>query len=123
MDATLRVSAGDIGNEELQSLTRKLIVSINQETDIKASLPESQSAPGARGLEISIGQILVTALTSGAIAELFRLLRAYFERRPALTVEIHLPDGRKFDVSAKKLEKDQLEQTLGAAHEFVSIEK
>lgn len=118
MNVNMKIISDDTVDEDLQKLTRELLNAVNDETDATALLPESKSKTGDRGDAISIGQIILTALTSGTVVALFGVLKAYFERKPSMIIDFKRSDGQQFTVKAEQLSKTQIGQTLTLANKF-----
>ncbi|MGX9727430.1 MAG: effector-associated constant component EACC1 [Candidatus Electronema sp. VV] len=105
--------------EDLQSLTARLLRSINQETDLTATLPEERGGAGAKGDAVTIGQIILTALGSGgAVAALLTVLKSYVERKPTLRFEVKTADGRELKIEAEHLSPEQIAQTMQAVKQL-----
>ncbi len=104
--------------EDLQNLTAGLLRSINQETDLTARLPEERGGAGAKGDVVTIGTIILAALSSGTVVALLQVLKAYIERKPTLRFEIEAADGRKLKIEAEHLSPEQLAQTLHAVKQL-----
>lgn len=119
MAVSMMISSQNADAEELQQLTLELMNTMNSETDVGAALPEIKSEAGSRGDAVTLGQIILTALTSGTVVALFEVLRAYFERKPSLEIELQRTDGEKISIRAEQVGRDQLDQTIGLADRFL----
>ncbi len=119
MDTKLKIISTDLGAEDLQNLTRDLAKTLNKETDVAASLPEGTGDVGDKGDPITLGMILLAALEGGAVAALFGVLKAYFERKPLLTMEFERQDGQKFKIQAEHLDENQIAKTVELANDFL----
>jgi hypothetical protein len=120
VDAILKIISSDLAAEDLQALTRELSQNLNRETEVNADLPEEAGGPGTRGGAVElVGQILLTALSSGTVAALFNILKSYLERKPSLEMEFQRSDGQKLRVRAEDLDKGQIQQTMKLANEFL----
>ena len=64
MDAALKLTSIDLDAEDLQDLSRDLANTLNRETELEATLPEESGEPGTRGDAITLGQIILTALSA-----------------------------------------------------------
>jgi hypothetical protein len=111
IDARLSLHNSEMSDEDIQELTVALRRSLQQETDLSARLPEEIGGPGSKGDAVTIGLILLTALSSGTVVALLQVLKSYVERKPTLRIEIEHPDGRKVKIEAEHLSVAQIEQT------------
>ena len=118
MDATLQLIAGDLSGGDLQKLTLDLSRTLNDETDAISVIPENPGGSGNKGDPITLGTLILTALSSGTVVALFNVLKSYIERKPSLEMEFKREDGRQFKIKAEQLNKDQIDQTLQMANDF-----
>ena len=119
MDATLSLHDSQMAAEDLQSLTARLLRSINQETDLTARLPEECGGADAKGDAVTIGQIILAALGSGgAVAALLTVLKSCVERKPTLRFEVKTADGRELKIEAEHLSPEQIAQTMQAVKQL-----
>ncbi len=118
MDSTLQLTASDLSDEDLQKLTRELSKTLNDETEAKATLPEETGGPGSKGDPITLGTIILTALSSGTVVALFNVLKSYIERKSSLAIEFKRKDGQQLKIKAEQLNKHQIDQTIQIANDF-----
>lgn len=110
MEAKLKVSLAGIEDGVVQELTRDLCRTLNSEEGVGARLAEGPAARGARGEAITVGGIILSFISSGAALALVNVIKAYFERRPSLEVE--LQNGRrKVRIRAENLGAGQIDRT------------
>ena len=119
MDSTLYLSANDLSDEDIQKLTLELSKTLNNETEAKATIPEKPGEPGSKGDPITLGTIILTALTSGTVVALFNVIKSYIERKPSLEFEFTRKDGQQLKIKAEQLNKDQIDQTIQMANDFI----
>lgn len=119
MEATLKITSDDLDEKKLQDLTRDLTNTLNRETVLTATLPEEAGEEGAKGDPITLGTILLAAIKSGAVVALFEVLKAYFERKPSLAIEIERGDGQKIKIGAEQLDEEQIGKTIELANDFL----
>ena len=119
MDSTLQLAANDLSGEDLQKLTLELSKTLNDETEAKATIPEKSGGPGSKGDPITLGTIILTALSSGTVVALFNVIKSYIERKPSLELQLKSKDGREFNIQAEQLHKDQIEHTIQLAKDFI----
>jgi hypothetical protein len=115
----LTISSEDLAHEDLHNISLDLVRIINSETDALAELPESNGATGAKGDAVTIGQVILTALTSGAVVALFRIFKAYIERRPSLTIEIKNSEGKTLKITETQLRKGQVDHIIELVDKFI----
>jgi hypothetical protein len=118
MPVQMNLRMEDDSAEALQRFTHELLLTLNTETDARAALPEVPAEQGDRGDAVILGQIVLTALTSGTVVALFGVLKAYFERKPSMEIAFKRPDGADFTVKASQLGKSQVAETIALARDF-----
>ena len=111
--------APDLSDEDLQYLTRELCTTLNDETDLEASLPLSDDVSGAKGDPVTIGAIVMAFVTSGAAVKLMGVLKAFFERQSSLKIELDRGDGRKMAITADNVRSDRVQETIDLARRFL----
>ena len=119
MDSTLQLTANDLSDEDLQKFTFELSKTLNDETEAKATIPKKSGGPGSKGDPITLGTIILTALSSGTVVALFNVIKSYIERKPSLELQLKSKDGREFNIKAEQLHKDQIEHTIQLAKDFI----
>ena len=119
MDSTLQLTAADLTGEDLQKLTLELSKTLNDETEAKATIPEKPGGPGSKGDPITLGTIILTALSSGTVIALFNVIKSYIERKPSLELQLKSKDGREFNIKAEQLHNDQIDHTIQLAKDFI----
>ncbi len=119
MNSTLQLTASDLSDEDLQKLTLELSKTLNDETEAKATIPEKPGGPGSKGDPITLGTIILAALSSGTVVALFNVLKSYIERKPSLEIEFKREDGQHLKIKAEQLSKDQIDHTIQMANDFI----
>lgn len=117
----MQLQSADSSEASLQKLTMDMMRMLNFETDAKADPPQAPAESGTKGDPVAIGQIILTALTSGTVVALFGVLKSYFERKPSLEIDFKRPDGVDFKIKASQLGKGQIDQTIALAHDFFEV--
>lgn len=123
MDAKLSLRDDEMSEEGIQELVFSLTRSLNQETELTASLPEQTGGIGTKGDAVTIGDIFIAALSSGAVAALLQVLKSYVERKPTLRIEIERPDGNKVTIAAEHFDLDRIEKTTRAVQQLCEHSK
>jgi len=119
MSVTLSIVCDELGAEDLHALTVDFGKTLKQETNVTISPAQGPAKPGSRGIDIQVGQIILTAFTSGAVVALFNVLKTYFERKSTLRVKIQRGDGKSFEIGAENLRRDQINETIRVASDFL----
>lgn len=122
MSISMKITSDDTETDDLQKLTLNLMNAMNSETDAKAALPDAPAEIGAKGEPVTIGLIILTALTSGTVVAIFEVLKSYFERKPSLEIDFKRTDGEQLKIKAEQLSKAQIDQTLLLAANFFEAE-
>jgi hypothetical protein len=119
MDATLSLHDSSLSAEDIAELTGRLRLDIIQETGLTARQVETAGGLGTKGDAVTIGAIVLAALSSGgAVADLLQVLKSYVERKPTLRLELKTPDGRELTLVAEHFSAAQIEQTLQAVQQL-----
>lgn len=118
MKADILIKCDELDQDELQKITYEIVRTINDETDLEATIAKQKGKKGRKGDAISIGQIVLTALSSGTIVALFGVLKSYFERKAALKLEFIRKDSKKLSITAENLSSTQIDQTIKLAQNF-----
>lgn len=118
MDARLTLQDSRMSEQDIQELVFAMMQSINQATGLTAKLPKEKGGAGRKGDAITLGEIILTAFTSGTVVAMVQVLKAYVERKPTLKMEIEAADGRKMTIAAEHFSAGQIEQTIQAAKQF-----
>ena len=118
MDAMLNLSSADLNREDLHDLAQDLCRTLNEETEIQASIPEGGPKAGSKGDPITLGTLALSFLTGGSAVALIKVLETYFSRKESFEVELERKDGSKMKVRAENLRPEQVERTSKLAREF-----
>jgi hypothetical protein len=107
---------------QLQTLTRDLAAALSRQPSIAATLEEGPAQPGKKGDLQTIGAILLQlAGSGGVIISLINVLKAYFERRPQLQIEVKRADGAVLKVQARDLESSEMDDLRTQIAKFLEI--
>lgn len=80
-----------------------------------ASIATAEPVAGARGDAVTLGQIALGLVSSGAVTALFECLKAYLARERSLVVKVTRPDGGVIEVNARNVDDPAVRQALGTA--------
>ena len=117
MNVNLSISSEDLSDDDLQTLTRSLCMTLNNETEVKADLVELAGEEGTKGLEIAIG-LIALFMTSGSAVAMFNVLKSYAERDSSIKLEIEREDGKSLKIETQNLSSRQIDRTFERAREF-----
>ena len=118
MDATLSLHDSSLSADDIAELTRRLQLDISEETDLTARQVETAGGLGSKGDAVTIGAIVLAALSSGGVVtDLLQVLKSYVERKPTLEIELEVA-GNKLKIKAEHLSAAQIEQTMQAVQQL-----
>jgi len=118
MTPTLIVASQRLEPAEVQALTRDLVASINDHTDVRAEIAQGETRAGERGDAVTLGAIVLSFVTSGAAVALIQVFKAYFERDEGLEISLERPDGRKLTIKSENVSGKRIDEALASAREF-----
>jgi hypothetical protein len=118
MQIRMALGMPDGDAEAIQELTRALAATLAEETNSDAQLDSSPPEKGARGDSVTLGVIVMSVLSSGTAVAVINVLKAFFDRKDSLSIELERGDGRKMKLSLDQGGRKQFEQTLQAAKQF-----
>jgi hypothetical protein len=139
MELTLSLQSDAISEEALYDITRDLCKTLNQETEVRATLPEAAPDPGARGAWIPAaiqmafqGAQMVGDVVGGVVGgvvkdyhhevlahsiglvlgeSVLKILKPLFERHPSLKATVRDKVGNERVLDLKSVQRDNLQQT------------
>jgi hypothetical protein len=112
MNVFLSIICDELSEDDLQKLTFEMCNTLNKETDTTASIVEQAGEAGHRGDAITIGQLALTALTSGTVVAMFNVIKTYIGQRPSLEIKLKLPGGKDITIKSQHLQGDQFDQLV-----------
>ena len=113
-DAFLTVSlSADLSNGRLAQLTDDLERDLSR-AGIEARSVQAPSLPGEKGEPITLGVLILTLVTSGAIKALIGCLKTYISQEPSLVINLKRPDGTQVTVNARNVNAPELGAALKA---------
>ena len=118
MDAELLVSCEEISDEDLQNMVFELTGVINDETEITANVAEKSGRAGSKGDVITMGHIVLTALSSGTVVALINVLKTYVSRKKTFKFEIQKNNGDKIILDAQNTGGNQINAMIKIAQDF-----
>lgn len=108
---TVLTFSGDLSDDRLQELVLDLSQELRR-SDIDVKDFTHRNVPGTRGDVITVGQIAIAFITTGAATALIECLRAYLLRDDSLIVDVEKPDGTKVSISAKNIDTKGIAQVI-----------
>lgn len=118
MTTRLVLSCSSLSPEQLHSLTADLHRTLCRETEIEATWSEQPGGAGSKGDPLTVGTLLLSLASSGAMVALINVFKALFERSSSIEVELQREEGSKVRIRAENLRGDQLQRTLETLHAF-----
>ncbi len=93
MSAQLSISTGNLEPEELDRLSRDLERQLTETGGVALGAVPHPTAPGQRGDPITVGTLLLAAVTSDTVSALFNIIKSYVDRGIDLNFEGTGTDG------------------------------
>lgn len=116
---TLQVSSQELHDEALHHLTHLLVNDILHETELNIVSNDVASAPGDKGDAITIGTIVLAAISTGTFVSLFDVLKAQFSKEPHISVKVE-KNGKSIQLNAKNTSHEEVQATLEKVNEILS---
>ena len=112
-EITVRLLAGN-DEERSFSLSQEFSSDVARLSGVVSrTLPAAAPEPGRRGDPITMGAIVIAAISgSGALTVLVNTIGSYLARDHRTEVEIQTSDGRKVRISSQGFKREELEETL-----------
>ena len=112
MDLKLNLRSDFLSEENIHQLSNDLCQTINYETDSTAELSNEEAEMGSKGDASIIGEIILTALSSGAVVALFNVIKSYISRDSKLSIELTGENGKSVKINATNIKSEVLNDTL-----------
>jgi hypothetical protein len=106
--------SSSMSDDQLVALTRDLIRDA-RDGGINLNEPEVGGDLSERGGPVSVGELLMVFITSGAAVSLIGCLQAYISRDKTLKVNIKKSDGNEINIDASNVD---MKQTLEAVRQL-----
>ena len=111
-DISVRLLAGD-DEEKSFSLSREFSSDVARLDGVASHAPEAAAPePGKRGEPVTLGTIVITAVSSGALSALVATIGSFLTRDKHTEVEISRPDGLKIKISSARSNLAELQEAL-----------
>lgn len=107
----LYVSA-DAKDSAVVALTRDLRNDLIRAADVSEVESSTPTEFGKRGDALTIGQLILTFMTSGVGTAVVHCIAAYVKREPSLRVVVKRPDGRIVELSARNIDDPRILETV-----------
>lgn len=112
MPARLSLHCPDLDAADLQALTDELGAELNAVSGVDAQRAETTGAKGSRGDVITIGNLVLAFISSGAAVAAINVLKSYLSRQPTLSFDITDESGHKVSLSGKNLKGEQFDAAI-----------
>ena len=111
-EITVRLLAGD-DEEKSLSLSQEFASNVARLSGVVSRAPPSTAhEPGKRGDPLTLGTIVIAAISSGAISALVTTIGSYLTRDNRNEVEISRPDGLKITISSARTNLAELQGAI-----------
>jgi len=112
MQITVRLQAGD-DEEKSFLLSQEFATDVSRLGGVAShALGSTAAAPGKKGDPLTLGTIVITAISGGAISTLITTIGSYLTRDKRTELEISRPDGLKIKISSAKSNFVEIEEAL-----------
>lgn len=101
MSAQLSISPAGLEPEELDRISRDLERQLTETGGVVVGTASNQTVLGQRGDPITVGTLLLAAVTSGTVSALFNIIKSYIDRGIDLSFEGTASDGRPIKIAMK----------------------
>jgi hypothetical protein len=112
MAARLTLQCAELDPADLQALTDELSNDLNSVSGVEADRAETVGEVGSRGEVITIGNLVLAFISSGAAVAAINVLKSYLSRQPTLSFDIVAEDGQKVSLNAKNLKGEQFDAAI-----------
>lgn len=123
MSVQVSLDCPELAPSDLQALADELAGDLNAVAGLEAGRVELAAVKGARGELISIGNIVLTFISSGAAVAAINVLKTYFDRQSQLKFKIQGNDGEVITLDAKNLKSEHVGQALEVMRKSVGKRK
>ncbi|MBI5433611.1 MAG: hypothetical protein HZA52_12345 [Planctomycetes bacterium] len=120
MGVRMTVACAERTPEDLQGLVDELTSELNQLQGADVRVEQVAAPKGSRGDAISLGNILITFISSGAAVAAINVLKTYFQREPALKLKFKGADGEEVELDAKRLNDENTRRALGILEKSIA---
>ena len=112
-EIVVRLLAGD-DEEQSFFLSREFSSDVARLSGVDShAAPSASPDPGKRGDPITLGAIIIAAISGGgALTALVSTIGSYLARDRRTEVEVATPDGRKVRISSQAFNQKELEELL-----------
>lgn len=120
MDVRVTVACAERTPEDLAELVGELTAELNQLQGADVRVEPSAARQGERGDAFSLGNILITFISSGAAVAAINVVKTYFQREPALKLKFKGADGEEVELDAKRLNDENTRRALGLLEKSIA---
>lgn len=121
MQVVLSLHDPELPEDGMLQFTREVCVDLNREMPMKAELVEAAGPEGSKGdgsipaiaLEIAMhaSAVVIGYTAKDILFDFAKHMKSYFDRRPKLTMELTLPDGRNLSIQGHHVQPDEVKAT------------
>jgi hypothetical protein len=112
MSAQLSISPNSLEPEDLDRLSRDLERQLTETGGVAFSPTPPLVASGQRGDPVTIGTLLLAAVTSGTVSALFNIIKSFVDRGLDLTFEGTGSDGKPIKIAMKGIKLTKFRSML-----------
>ena len=118
----IELSDSDLDSDDLQQAEMNLVTAISQIDGASVARRRTgQATPGTRGEPVSVGTILISLVSGGALTALVGTLQTWLTRddRRTLKLTVESADGQKVTLDSAQFDEDQIRAFLKSAGKLI----
>lgn len=97
---------------DTQDLVDGLMRDLNELHGIEAAAATTPAPRGSKGDVITLGEIVMALISSGAVVAAIGVFKSYFDREPTLEATIEGPDGETVKLNIKNVKSEQMSKAI-----------
>jgi len=107
----LQLHSETLEMESIHSISTLLSDSIEKETNYEVLHEQSGPRSGDKGDPVSIGTIVLAAISTGTVISLLDVIKAYLSREPEITITINTR-AEKISLNSKNISTKEIQSTI-----------
>lgn len=97
----------------------EILIKIKKNTDLRVSKKAKPYSDGTKSTSFSLYELVLGAVTSGAIPSLIEIINSYIQQDKKLEFELTNDKGASFKIKSSNLKSSEREQLISDARKFM----